>query len=212
MNISFKQTDDEFLPAEVTDQPEPLPQRQPEPQPGCNHEHHNIPEYVTLEQNYPGHLTPQPENVTLEHSPRDVNDRDMVARVGKSIITPSMIQPFPKSSSNNSSKGTRKRNSTTIPTNTPIMKQMEIEYDERMLKKIKSMKKNFSPIVMTKKKEEKVGENTTRDNETSAMQQIKRELDERMKKMKSLKEMTRTRTLKRKVEKRTPVQVQLMKV
>ncbi|KAL3267306.1 hypothetical protein HHI36_011437 [Cryptolaemus montrouzieri] len=97
-----------------------------------------------------GHLTPQPENVTPEHSPRDVNDRNMAARVGKSIITPSMIQPFPKSSSNNSTKGKRKRKSTTILTNTPFIKQMEIEYDERMLKKIKSVKKNFSPIVLTK--------------------------------------------------------------
>ncbi|KAL3272558.1 hypothetical protein HHI36_014029 [Cryptolaemus montrouzieri] len=120
--------------------------------------------YGSAEQNYPGHLTPQPENVTPEHSPRDVNDQDMVARVGKFIITPSMIQPFPKSSSNNSTKGKRKRKPTTILTNTPIMKQMEIEeYDER-IKKMKNVKKNFSPIVLTRKKEEKAGENTNRDN------------------------------------------------
>ncbi|KAL3267307.1 hypothetical protein HHI36_011438 [Cryptolaemus montrouzieri] len=116
----------------------------------------------------------------------------MAARVGKSIITPSMIQPFPKSSSNNSTKGKRKRKSTTILTNTPIIKQMEIEYDERMLKKIKSVKKNFSPIVLTKKKEEKAGENTNEDNETSGMQQIERGLDERMKKMKSLRKIKET--------------------
>ncbi|KAL3276645.1 hypothetical protein HHI36_012017 [Cryptolaemus montrouzieri] len=146
---------DESLPAEITDQPEPLPQRQtdpqrqpkPEPQPGCSHEDHNIPEDVILEQNFPGYITPQLENLTPEQSPRDVNDQDMVARLGQPIITPSMIQPFPKSSSNNSSKGKRKRKSTKFLTNTPIVKQTEIEHDDRMLKKIKSVKKKFSPIV-----------------------------------------------------------------
>ncbi|KAL3270162.1 hypothetical protein HHI36_009219 [Cryptolaemus montrouzieri] len=64
---------------------------EPETQSGCSHEDHNIPEDVTLEQNYLGPLTSQPENVTPEQSPRDVNDRDMVARVGKSIITPRTI-------------------------------------------------------------------------------------------------------------------------
>ncbi|KAL3275071.1 hypothetical protein HHI36_019843 [Cryptolaemus montrouzieri] len=103
-------SDDEFLPAEFTDQRQPEPQRQPQPEPqlGCIHEDHNIPEDVTLEQTYPGHLTPQPENVTSKHSPRDVND---------SILTPSMIQLFPKSSSNNSTEEKRKCLSTTIITN-----------------------------------------------------------------------------------------------
>ncbi|KAL3276999.1 hypothetical protein HHI36_012361 [Cryptolaemus montrouzieri] len=135
--------DDEFLPADVTDQsesllqcqPEPLRQPEPKPQHGCSHEYHKIPVVITLEQNYPEHLTPQPENVSPEHKPRDVNDRDMVVRVGKSMITPKMIQSFPKSSSNNSTKGERKRKSTKILTDTSIMKQMEIEYNERMLKK-----------------------------------------------------------------------------
>ncbi|KAL3283198.1 hypothetical protein HHI36_006348 [Cryptolaemus montrouzieri] len=86
-------SDDEFIPVEVTDQPEPLPQYQPEPepQPGCSHGD-NIPEDVTLEQNYPRHQTPQPENLTPERNPKDVNDRDMVEKVGKFIITPSIIQ------------------------------------------------------------------------------------------------------------------------
>ncbi|KAL3275138.1 hypothetical protein HHI36_019907 [Cryptolaemus montrouzieri] len=44
---------------------------EPELQLGCSHEDHNIPEDVTLGQNYPGHLISQPENVTPEHSPRD---------------------------------------------------------------------------------------------------------------------------------------------
>ncbi|KAL3267123.1 hypothetical protein HHI36_011263 [Cryptolaemus montrouzieri] len=42
---------------------------EPDPQPGCSHEDHNIPEDVALERNYPGHLTPQPKNVTPEYSP-----------------------------------------------------------------------------------------------------------------------------------------------